>query len=111
MFGRRRPGGTNELGSFERPPWMKEEEYKTLIQKKGIHSFLIVMPTDTLVPILTQDLLVRALIGALATVAVAGFALAYRNVERTTELQIRLVRASEMNSHLKGMNLAAAGLA
>jgi nitrogen-specific signal transduction histidine kinase len=30
---------------------------------------------------------------------------------KTAELQIRLVRASEMNSHLKEMNLAAAGLA
>ena len=111
LLGRRRPGGTNELGSFERPSWMKEEEYNTLIQKKGIHGFLIVMPTDTLVPVLTRDLWLRAFIGMLGTVAVAGFALAYRNVDRTSELQIRLVRASEMNSHLKGMNLAAAGLA
>ena len=30
---------------------------------------------------------------------------------QTAELQIRLVRASELNSHLKEMNLAAAGLA
>jgi signal transduction histidine kinase len=34
-----------------------------------------------------------------------------RNVSKTAELQIRLVRASELNSHLKEMNLAAAGLA
>ncbi len=111
LLGRRRPGGTNELGSFERPSWMKEEEYNALIQKKGVHGFLIVMPTDTLVPILTQDLRLRALIGLLATLGVAGFVLAWRNIERTSELQIRLVRASEMNSHLKEMNLAAAGLA
>ena len=37
--------------------------------------------------------------------------LAARNVSKTAELQIRLVRASELNSHLKEMNLAAAGLA
>ena len=30
---------------------------------------------------------------------------------KRAELQIRLVRASELNSHLKEMNLAAAGLA
>ena len=41
----------------------------------------------------------------------AGYALAWRNAARTSELQIRLVRASELNSHLKEMNLAAAGLA
>jgi signal transduction histidine kinase len=90
---------------------MKEEEYNSLIQKKGVHGFLIVMPTDALDPNLTSDLWLRAFIGLLATLGVAGFALAWRNVERTSELQIRLVRASEMNSHLKEMNLAAAGLA
>ncbi|HEU5397582.1 MAG TPA: ATP-binding protein, partial [Verrucomicrobiae bacterium] len=40
-----------------------------------------------------------------------GAGLAWRNVSKTSELQIRLVRASELNSHLKEMNLAAAGLA
>ena len=90
---------------------MKEEEYNALIQKKGVHGFLIVMSTDTLVPVLNRDLWLRAFIGLLATVAVAGFGLAWRNVDRTSELQIRLVRASELNSHLKEMNLAAAGLA
>jgi signal transduction histidine kinase len=43
--------------------------------------------------------------------AVAGFGVAWRNILKSAELQIRLVRASEMNSHLKEMNLAAAGLA
>ena len=33
------------------------------------------------------------------------------NARKTSELQIRLIRASELNSHLKEMNLAAAGLA
>src|SRR5208337_1915310 len=33
------------------------------------------------------------------------------NVAKSSELQLRLVRASEMNMHLKEMNLAAAGLA
>jgi two-component system sensor histidine kinase HydH len=37
--------------------------------------------------------------------------LAWRNLAETSELQIRLVRASELNSHLNQMNLAAAGLA
>jgi len=35
---------------------------------------------------------------------------AWRNLAQTADLQIRLVRASELNSHLKQMNLAAAGL-
>ena len=37
--------------------------------------------------------------------------MAWRTATRTSELQIRLVRASEMNTHLREMNLAAAGLA
>jgi signal transduction histidine kinase len=42
---------------------------------------------------------------------VAGFALSWQSLIKTNDLQIRLVRASEMNLHLKEMNLAAAGLA
>ncbi len=47
----------------------------------------------------------------LATVSVLGSGVAWRNLAKSSELQIRLVRASEMNTHLKEMNLAAAGLA
>jgi two-component system sensor histidine kinase HydH len=43
--------------------------------------------------------------------SVGAFGFAWRKTLKTAELQIRLVRASEMNSHLKEMNLAAAGLA
>ena len=58
-----------------------------------------------------HDLWMRAIIALLGTVAVAGYGLAWRSLERTSELQLRLVRASELNLHLKELNLAAAGLA
>ncbi len=90
---------------------MSQEEYQSILQKKGVHGFTIVMSTQSLAPPLIDDLLLRGLIILLGTVSVAGYALAWRNAARTSELQIRLVRASELNSHLKGMNLAAAGLA
>jgi signal transduction histidine kinase len=45
------------------------------------------------------------------SLAVAGLGLAWRNVVRSSELQMRLLRASELNSHLREMNIAAAGLA
>ncbi len=106
---RRRSAGTND--SFERPVWMKEEEYNAIIQKKGVHSFVIVMSTQSLIPTFNRDLWLRAFIGILATISVAGSGLAWRNLNKTSELQIRLVRTSELNSHLKEMNLAAAGLA
>jgi two-component system sensor histidine kinase HydH len=53
----------------------------------------------------------RGLIGFFAAVSCAGIGLAWRSLSNSAELQIRLVRASEVNTHLKEMNLAAAGLA
>lgn len=107
----RRSGWTNDPSFFVRPFWMKEEDYQSIIKKKGVHSFIIVMSTKSLQPVFSEDLLVRLIIGILGTVSVLGSGFAWRNLEKTSELQIRLVRASEQNLHLQQMNLAAAGLA
>jgi signal transduction histidine kinase len=96
---------------FGRPRWMSEEEYQTLRQKQGVHSFVIVMSTQTLHETFEQDLWLRSIIALLAAISVVGSGLAWRSVTKSSELQIRLIRASELNSHLKEMNLAAAGLA
>lgn len=109
--GRNRPRGGEGRPSFGRPPWMSEEEHKSLIQKQGVHSFVIVMSTQSFQALCHRDLWLRAVIGVLATVSVVGSGLAWRNLAKSSELQIRLVRASELNLHLKEMNLAAAGLA
>ena len=53
----------------------------------------------------------RGIIGVLTTISAIGSGLAWRNLAKSSELQLRLVRASELNSHLREMNLAAAGLA
>src|SRR5262249_16005166 len=53
----------------------------------------------------------RTFIILLASVAALGSGLAWRNLVKSSDLQFRLVRASELNSHLREMNLAAAGLA
>jgi hypothetical protein len=108
---RRGRGRRDPERPFERPPWMSQEEYLSIIQKKGVHGFIVVMSTQSLAPPLIYDLWLRAFIILLGSVSVAGYALAWRNAARTSDLQIRLVRASELNSHLKEMNLAAAGLA
>jgi two-component system sensor histidine kinase HydH len=105
---------TNRMRSrprFGRPRWMSEEEYQTLRQKQGVHSFVIVMSTQTLHETFEQDLWLRSIIALLAAISVVGSGLAWRSVTKSSELQIRLIRASELNSHLKEMNLAAAGLA
>jgi signal transduction histidine kinase len=53
----------------------------------------------------------RSLVSLLAVGGAVISSLAWRNVGKNAELQIRLVKAGEMNTHLKEMNLAAAGLA
>jgi signal transduction histidine kinase len=98
-------------GRPSRPPWMSEEEFKKLIQKKGVQRIAVLLSTAPAQKACNDDLWVRGVIAALATVAAAGAGAAWRNLEKSSDLQIRLVRASEMNSHLKELNLAAAGLA
>lgn len=108
---RRPPRGGNRRWRFGRPPWMSEDEFKSMIERQGVHSFLIVMSTQPVRAALNQDLWLRWTILGLTTLSVFGLAMAWRNLAKTSELQIRLVRASELNSHLKELNLAAAGLA
>jgi signal transduction histidine kinase len=101
-------------GRFGRPYWMvglDEKEIKSLIEKRTLHGLLLTMSTEGLEAAATRDLWLRMIIMSLATVAAFGSGLAWRNLAKSSELQLRLVRASEMNTHLKEMNLAAAGLA
>lgn len=103
--------GRGRRPRFGRPPWMSEAEFQTMIQKQGVHSFIIVMSTRSVSETDARDLWLRTIIAGLATLSVVGFGMAWRNMIRTSDLQIRLVRASELNSHLKELNVAAAGLA
>src|SRR6185503_3179329 len=73
--------------------------------------FVLVMSTAPVRALCNQDLWMRSVIGLLASISVIGSGLAWRNLTKSSELQIRLVRASELNAHLREMNLAAAGLA
>lgn len=108
-FGRRGEGGGRPR--FGRPPWMSEEDYRAMIEKQGVHSFVIVMSTRNMRAACRQDLWLRSIIALLATVSVVGSVLALSNLAKSSELEVRLVRASQLNLHLKEMNLAAAGLA
>lgn len=96
---------------FPRPPWMGEVEYKALLPKQGVHSFVMGLSSRAVRVAGRQDLWLRAIIALLATISAAGLGLAWRNLSRYGELQLRLVRASELTAHLKEMNIAAAGLA
>jgi signal transduction histidine kinase len=94
-----------------RPYWMTESDYRALLEKKGAHTFVIVMSAEPAHRGILNDLWMRAIIAILGTMAVIGFGLSWRSLEKTSELQLRLVRASELNLHLKELSLAAAGLA
>jgi signal transduction histidine kinase len=101
-------------GRSRRPPWMvglDEKEIKSLIEKRTLHGLQLTMSTEGLEAAATRDLWLRTIIMLLTTVAAFGSGLAWRNLAKSSELQLRLVRASELNTHLKEMNLAAAGLA
>jgi signal transduction histidine kinase len=97
-----------------RPFWARgldEAAYQSLIKKRELHGLAIAMSTDTLQAICRQDLWLRCVITFFAGISAIGVGWAWRNLARTSELQLRLVRASELNTHLREMNLAAAGLA
>ncbi len=96
---------------FSRPPWMDSEEFADLIKKQGVHSLVISLSTEEMRRTVRNDLWLRTLISLLASGGALVSALAWRNVSRNSDLQIRLVKAGEMNSHLAQMNFAAAGLA
>ncbi len=110
----RPPEGDRPRGGGRRPPWMRgmsETDFKALAAKRELHGLVLVMSTENFRAVSTDDWWLRCVIGFFAGVAALGAGLAWRNLARTGELQIRLVRASEQNSHLKELNLAAAGLA
>ena len=100
-----------ERSRFTRLPWMSEEEFKAALQKQGVHSFVLAMSTQAVQATGQHDWRLRCIIALLATAAATGAGFAWRNLTQSADLQLRLVRASELNAHLKEMNLAAAGLA
>jgi signal transduction histidine kinase len=105
-----RPPGSRRR-RFPFPPEMTEQEFATMQEKQGLSALMLAMSTNPFDAASARDLFLRLIIVILATVSAAGSALAWRNILKSSDLQIRLVRASELNSHLKEMNLAAAGLA
>jgi signal transduction histidine kinase len=97
-----------------RPFWargMSDEQYQELIAQRELHGMVLTLSTEAFQSILLHDLWLRCVVCFFAGISAVGVGLAWRNLSKTAELQIRLVRASELNTHLREMNLAAAGLA
>ena len=96
---------------FSRPSWMPKAEYDSIIQKQGVHSLVLSMSTLEMQRSVQSDLVLRSLVSLLALGGSVLSVFAWRNFSKSSELQLRLVRAGEANTHLKEMNFAAAGLA
>jgi signal transduction histidine kinase len=90
---------------------MSETDYQHLLQQRGLHGMVLAMSTEPYLQATEKDWGLRAMIIAFASAAVFALGLAWRNVAATNELEMRLLRASEMNTHLQELSLAAAGLA
>lgn len=103
--------GRRDRGRLPWLRWMSEADYNALVATHELHGLVFTMSTDKYRATCTRDVWMRCVIAFFAGISALGIGLAWRNMNRTAELQIRLVRASELNSHLKELNLAAAGLA
>lgn len=109
----RPPGrdGGPRLPFWARAAGLNMEQFEALIKSRELHGLVLAMSTDTYESVCLHDLWLREIIIFFAAVSAIGVGVAWRNLAQTADLQIRLVRASELNTHLKEMNLAAAGLA
>lgn len=96
---------------FGRPFWMSEQEYQEAIQRQGLHSFVIMLSTDAMTQRCRQDLWQRGVIAFFVTLTTLAFALAWRSLLRSADLEVRLARAAAVNRQLQEMSLVAAGLA
>ena len=108
------PPQNRPRGGRGRPPWlrqMSDDDYRAFIARRELHGLVLTMSTENFQTVCIRDLWLRFIIVFFAGISAVGVGLSWRNTTKTSELQIRLIRASELNSHLKEMNLAAAGLA
>ena len=99
-------------GSRFYPWWRLDESARNALrQKGGVHGFVLALSTSEYRIKIARDLRLRLSLGGIVVLAVLGIGFAWHNFARSSELQLRLLRAGEMNTHLREMNLAAAGLA
>jgi len=93
------------------PPWMTGEEYQTMFKEQGLHKLAFRLSATDVLAAIRNDSRQRHYLAMIGLVAVGGLALLYRQMSRSSQLGVQLVRAEAMNNHLREMNLSAAGLA
>ncbi|MDA7510217.1 ATP-binding protein [Verrucomicrobia bacterium] len=106
-------GDTNRIrrGRNGRRPLIDPDRLQELLKTQSLHRFALVLPTQSIQQTMESDRWYRLAVAALAFLALGGSALTWKSVVQSSQLQLRLVRAKELNEYLQEMNLAAAGLA
>ncbi len=94
----------------ERPPWMSGEEYDRLVEERGVHWFLVTIPTNVLRAETSADLRLRFVVLSVALLACAAAGFAGRAMERSALLRVQLVQARATAERLTELNVTAAGL-
>ena len=94
-----------------RRPLISRDRLEKLAETQSLQRFALVLPTDWIVEEQESDLRFRMVVGLLALLALAGLGVAWHGLVRSSQLELRLVRAKQLNDYLREMNLAAAGLA
>lgn len=94
----------------EQPRWMNRPEYDRLIKERGIYWFLVSLPAQGLRAALAEDLRLRGIVLGGALLACLALGLAWRAVRHSANLEIQLVRERETATHLRDLNISAAGL-
>lgn len=110
-FNNRRPSSRSRSMVFRRPPWMSREDFQEMQSRLGLHGFVLVLSNEATRRAIAQDFWLRLIIVFMTSLAATGGAIAWTARGRSAKLQMRLLRAQEMNLHLRELNLAAAGLA
>ncbi len=106
-----RGGRFHEPGRPAPPPWLSPDAYKRLQEELGTHWFVLTLPNAEYHGEMARDAQLRIIVVLVALLACLALALAWRAVEHSSNLQLRLVRAGELSRHLRELNVAAAGLA
>ncbi|MBN2449079.1 MAG: hypothetical protein JXR77_01740 [Lentisphaeria bacterium] len=107
--GRRRPSWGRWMQSH---PFMQSpEKYRELYEKQGLHMMVLMLNHTFADAVIRRDLLLRIAMACVALAAALALGIAWRGITRSADLQVRLARARAMNTYLRELNLAAAGLA
>ncbi|MCC6489231.1 MAG: hypothetical protein IT364_17150, partial [Candidatus Hydrogenedentes bacterium] len=94
----------------KRPPWMDEQSFEQIVRERGVHWFLVTMSTASVKAEMSRDRTVRGSFVLASLLACLALAVAWRAVDRSANLRVRLVREEELTTHLRELNMAAAGL-